>query len=134
MERSTLGAPLQEVCTRGHDMAETRKRYKNGESYCGACKTYRSNQAKVAYPERTRRYRRTSYYRKHYGVDLAFLDGRPCDICGKEWEGTGRRFHVDHDHQASVVRGVLCHHCNTALGLLRENPVLLQRAIEYLNR
>ncbi|WP_430381696.1 endonuclease domain-containing protein [Yersinia pestis] len=31
------------------------------------------------------------------------------------------------------VRGLLCHNCNRALGLLKDNVKSLQAAIEYLN-
>lgn len=31
------------------------------------------------------------------------------------------------------VRGLLCHHCNVALGSLNDDPVLLQKAVLYLN-
>jgi Recombination endonuclease VII len=40
--------------------------------------------------------------------------------------------HIDHDHQTGRVRGILCTHCNTALGLLGENPDRLRAAIFYL--
>ncbi len=39
---------------------------------------------------------------------------------------------VDHDHTTGEVRGLLCHNCNRAIGLLREDPERLRRAIEYL--
>ena len=39
---------------------------------------------------------------------------------------------VDHSHSTGEVRGLLCHKCNTALGLLADSPVLLLRAIQYL--
>jgi hypothetical protein len=37
--------------------------------------------------------------------------------------------HVDHCHETNKVRGLLCTRCNTALGLLREDPAGLQRYI-----
>ena len=39
---------------------------------------------------------------------------------------------VDHDHDTGRVRGLLCHKCNTAIGLLRDDPELADRVAEYL--
>ena len=38
---------------------------------------------------------------------------------------------VDHCHKTGKVRGMLCHHCNTAIALI-EDIESLKRAIEYL--
>ena len=53
--------------------------------------------------------------------------GRTCDICGRT-----RKLEVDHNHATGDVRGVLCSRCNGALGQFCDDPVLLQKAIEYL--
>lgn len=64
-----------------------------------------------------------------------------CLICGRDFEDIYRnpkQNHVyytpriDHDHKTGNVRGILCHHCNTALGSFEENPLILVRAIKYL--
>lgn len=56
-----------------------------------------------------------------------------CAICGTLPE-PGRLLCVDHRHSDGVVRGLLCDHCNTALGHLRDNPILMQKAIEYIEK
>ena len=39
---------------------------------------------------------------------------------------------VDHCHATGTVRGLLCHNCNRALGLLHDNTEVLLNAIKYL--
>jgi hypothetical protein len=39
---------------------------------------------------------------------------------------------VDHNHETGVFRGLLCHACNRALGMLKENITTLQTLILYL--
>lgn len=59
-----------------------------------------------------------------------------CAICGQSEKNLIRgrilRLAIDHCHSTGAVRGLLCHQCNTGLGNFRDNPALLQRAIEYL--
>ena len=54
-----------------------------------------------------------------------------CFIC--EQKISGREVKVDHNHETGKVRKLLCHNCNSALGLLKDNPTLFQRCAEYLN-
>lgn len=57
-----------------------------------------------------------------------------CAICKSS--DTGRKtsvlFLVDHDHKTGKVRGLLCHKCNAAIGMLRDSIEILNFAIEYL--
>ena len=39
---------------------------------------------------------------------------------------------VDHCHATGKVRGLLCHNCNRALGLLKDKISVLKNAIQYL--
>jgi hypothetical protein len=60
--------------------------------------------------------------------------GGGCAICAVE-QGGGRhgKFHVDHCHVTGRVRGLLCHNCNTAIGLFADDANRLQRAAEYVS-
>lgn len=78
---------------------------------------------------------------KKYGItadqwqDLFAAQDSRCKLCGTDTPG-GRfnRWHTDHCHDTNVVRGILCHHCNTALGAFKDNPTLLRKAAEYLEK
>ena len=50
-----------------------------------------------------------------------------CTICGSE-----ETLVIDHDHKSSVIRGLLCNHCNRGLGHFRDDPELLEYARIYL--
>jgi hypothetical protein len=54
-------------------------------------------------------------------------EGR-CAICGTTPE-TG--LFLDHCHHTGRVRGYLCR-CNTGIGLLKDNPVIVRAAAQYL--
>ena len=56
-----------------------------------------------------------------------------CAICN-EVNKNGRRLHVDHDHETGEIRGLLCHGCNAALGLLKENLGVVLGMAEYIRR
>jgi len=57
--------------------------------------------------------------------------GGLCAIC-RQPSVTGKRLHVDHDHATGRRRGLLCHHCNTALGNFKDDPLVIATALEYL--
>ena len=39
---------------------------------------------------------------------------------------------VDHCHKTGKVRGLLCHKCNTALGLFKDDLLIVKSAVKYL--
>lgn len=57
-----------------------------------------------------------------------------CKICRSKKPGRAgvKRFAVDHCHKTQKIRGLLCMQCNTAIGLLNENPILFDAAKQYL--
>jgi Recombination endonuclease VII len=61
-----------------------------------------------------------------------------CAICSRpEWmtvKGTLRQLAVDHRHITNKIRALLCGSCNKALGLLQENPIVIQSMLNYINK
>lgn len=56
-----------------------------------------------------------------------------CDCCG-DLILVGKGPQLDHDHSTGTFRGWLCTLCNTGLGLFRDDPIRLRRAVAYLER
>lgn len=52
-----------------------------------------------------------------------------CAICGGEMNPP----HVDHCHDSSRIRGLLCKNCNSGIGLLGDDPARLNAAAVYLS-
>ena len=44
----------------------------------------------------------------------------------------GKRPVIDHDHKTGKTRGILCHNCNVALGLLGEDIPRIESMIAYI--
>lgn len=59
-----------------------------------------------------------------------------CAICKTEGftlnKNQRQKIVIDHCHETGRIRGLLCHNCNRALGLLKDSEENLKRAIEYL--
>lgn len=86
---------------------------------------------------------RKHVFKKSYGMTTEDYDvmvtrqNGLCAICGKppkEDLRTSSRLHVDHNKVTGKVRELLCGEHNRGLGLFSEDPKLLQKAIEYLNK
>jgi hypothetical protein len=79
-------------------------------------------------------------YKSKYGLTIEEVEDRIkarnnlCDICKKEPDNRYKKLYVDHNHETNEVRGMLCHYCNFAIGLLKEDPHLLQEALQYLKK
>ena len=59
-----------------------------------------------------------------------------CAICDKKAETPEdiQKMHVDHCHKTDKIRGILCNKCNRGIGYLQDDPILTNRATEYLNK
>lgn len=57
-----------------------------------------------------------------------------CEICGITPGEKDKSLALDHCHKTGHVRGLLCLPCNIAIGNLKDDVALMQKAIEYLQR
>jgi Recombination endonuclease VII len=63
-----------------------------------------------------------------------------CAICNEPETRKSRkkgdicRLMIDHCHSTNIVRGLLCHNCNTGIGKFFDNIDLLKSAISYLEK
>ncbi len=65
---------------------------------------------------------------------LQLLDkqGNKCGICRCNYDRASR-FHVDHDHDTGLIRGLLCRKCNLGIGLLGDTLDTVSDAVAYLS-
>jgi len=91
---------------------------------------------RARHPERAKINNRI-YRFLHYGIsqieydDLFNSQDGACAICRKpNWNGRGPN--VDHDHITGKVRGIICSSCNTALGMIGDNPNIARAMADYL--
>lgn len=89
---------------------------------------------------RTKEYDLELHMKRAYGMtfkdyeEMLFAQDGKCAICKTEppKDQHKTRLNIDHCHSTGKIRGLLCDCCNRALGLMRDNTELLQKAIAYL--
>lgn len=114
---------------------------------CKACMSKRARDAQKALGPKFHQRRRELRLFNRYGITLEDYrrtyddQGGKCAVCLKSEEypdieatEVNRTLVVDHSHTTGKARGLLCHSCNRAIGLLQDNPEFVRRAAEYLDR
>ena len=70
--------------------------------------------------------------------NLLIKQNNCCDICKENIINFKTRgdfpLFIDHNHVTNKVRGLLCLHCNSALGFLKENIKIAKNIITYLEK
>lgn len=106
------------------------------ERYHKLSKEDKLKRRKVSYDNLGFDYFKSWRLNKHYKLTLDDFNlmienqNGKCYLC--EQPISGKQIKVDHNHVTGQVRKLLCHNCNTSLGLMKENPDLLIKAAEYL--
>ena len=120
-------------------------RARGRQYWCKVCyaEKRRERASLAADPKVTRKYKLKASYgisQEDYDAMYEHQNGC-CGICGdakEPWKpGMGlkdrnRFLVVDHDHQTSQVRALLCWNCNCGLGHFRENAEIMRAAIRYV--
>lgn len=101
------------------------------------CKRCKKLQDK-AYRDGNPREYRSKVLKRKYGITVAEFDemlaaqSGGCAICTSNVNPDGPSLAVDHCHKTGKVRGILCGPCNKAIGLFRDDVLLLEKAVTYL--
>jgi Recombination endonuclease VII len=66
--------------------------------------------------------------------EMVKAQGGLCAICGEPPSGKRDILMIDHCHDENRVRQLLCHRCNSGLGLFRDNSELLEAAARYIQK
>jgi hypothetical protein len=141
------------------DSFNKKKKSKDGlESWCRKCTSKASKKVRTENPNNMKRLRakwkadnadkeklnNKSYHLCKYWPNLSPKEAllkyndllkkqeHKCAICARHSDEFKNRFHVDHCHNTTKVRGLLCFNCNVMLGNSLENLETLQKAILYL--
>lgn len=124
-----------------------------GMKWCSGCKSYvsrdggfyrssRNRDGLVEICKMCRNSRDTrDHYMKTYGVSRQWVErlleqqGFLCAVCPTPIDELKRgKSCLDHCHKSKKIRGILCHPCNVALGLLKDNPATIRSLLAYLQR
>lgn len=141
-------------CKQGHELTkENSKFYFRSGLKCRQCRICsreavrrynRNNVEKIQ--EANRHFKRLYNFglTKEKWLTLVEKEGNKCGICGSEYgttrDGKPCALTIDHDHSCcpgktscgKCIRGLLCHKCNSGLGMFMDNITLLVKAITYL--
>lgn len=122
---------LYTICKACKKAATLEWRKNNPEKYNEIARNWRKNNPEKEYGHEIKRRYGCSIER--YNEMLVEQDFK-CKICGKIHDSSKKRgrLYVDHTKDTKIVRGLLCSHCNCAIGYLKHDTELLQKAIEYL--
>lgn len=86
---------------------------------------------------------REDYLKRTYGITQADFEamcaaqGGKCAACETPFAGTGKLRTapvVDHCHDTTRIRGVLCNRCNTTLGLIGDSPKVARGLARYVEQ
>jgi len=142
------------TCTGCHqekpiDQFHKNKATRDGHHYlCRPCNYAKSKTWKSQHPERRHQQYKKAFLRywnanllRLYGIGIPeyiamFREQEGLCACCCDLAPVDRisSLMVDHNHATGVVRGLICHNCNIAIGHLKDDPVKAESVASYLRR
>jgi hypothetical protein len=141
----TMGRPIgyrKQFCPKGHDTFVVGRE----GGGCRVCRRERTKLQEQKNPEKKNKRSRENQWKNR---NIVNVDGSPftivdydrlyqiqqgrCVICKKHSTEFTRHFHVDHNHKTGEIRGLLCYHCNSAVGYY-ENKELNRKIEQFLKK
>lgn len=146
---------MEKICNQCKEPKKFQEFYKqkNGKfGLSGKCKSCCSENGKRSYkndPERfkktTQRYfennpgaRQRTRIKYHYNLTMEEYQKlieeheNKCAVCDKPRSELKKELDIDHCHTTGKIRGLLCPNCNKALGLLNDDPSVIERLLNYI--
>ena len=149
-KRSSDG--LQSLCKKCQ-ASKTREWYSKNKEYCIKKRSERFQKNKVQDSANVLKWQRENpiklrgyHLKRKYGITLEQYSSMLikqhglCKLCNRPETAVDhknkkvRDLAVDHCHSTGNIRGLLCSCCNTALGLLKDDVEILNKAIKYLEK
>ena len=141
-ETNTLVCSECETAKPLEDFYKNSRRKLGYDSRCKSCmNSYKASWVLAKNPNYVSLKAENSRLVKRYGIsskdyqELLEKQDYCCAICGntpEEGRGNTSKLNVDHCHETGKIRGLLCHKCNTGLGLLGDTKEGLLKALNYL--
>lgn len=134
--RDLTGPFVCSACAEEKEASFFRKRHRFGyefyERVCKECQLAQNKKWQKNNKDRSRQLDRNGKTRRTYGAKgleyrkLIDAGEATCFSCGET-----KNLHIDHCHATGETRGILCHWCNTALGLLKEDIEKMDSLAKY---
>lgn len=135
--------PLRKIRKQG----SSSKRNELGEKLCPSCERWLSIDffgKHLSTPDKLRTNCKKCHSIQKYGLNantyekLLDKQNNKCAICDEQLKE--KKICIDHDHSCcpkwkscgKCLRGVLCYSCNTAEGLLKSNPIIIDKLLKYV--
>ena len=124
------------ICRARHRADDARRNPDRDKKIC--LRWYRDHRPHVLLRARIRQLKKRNLTLEQYEEQVV-KQNHCCALCGKgesklRKDGSPCELAVDHDHDTDANRELLCRKCNTALGLLYDDPILLRKAAAYIEQ